>query len=155
MVNKHFSGRTGLSLLELVVVMLAIGIIAVAGSLRYADALIHHRLQSAAQAITAELQGVSALARTRSQSVTISVDPIAETFTVSGIENPDASSRPYIVNVQNRFACEIERSDFPIASPLIVNAFGHPSKAGAIVLKIGVSERSITVNHSQGTIQTP
>lgn len=153
MSQKPSSRRTGLSLLELVVVMLAISVVAVAGSLRYADALLHHRLQSASHAIAAELQSVSALARTRNQSVTISVDHVAETFTVSGIENPDAPSRPYVVNVQDRFGCGIDRSEFPASGPLIINAFGHPNKAGAIVLKIGSSERSVSVNLLQGTIQ--
>jgi len=145
----------GLSLLELTFVTLAIGVIAVAGSLRYADALTRHRLQAAGKAIAAEWQGLAAMARTRNQTVTITVDPAMETFTVTGVENPDGPSRPYVVNVLNRFSVGIDRSDFPTATPLSFNAFGHPNRGGSLVLKLHGSERSVTVDASQGTIQAP
>ena len=150
--------RAGLSLLDLTVAMLIVGIIGAVGSLKYADALRAHRLQGAALAISEDLRSAQHAARTRGAPVTVVFDKDAETYTITGMPNPAKPSQPFQVNVRERFGVEIKDSKFDANKPLVINAFGNcaSDKDGDIKLHIGkgkADERTIRVRKVSGAIE--
>jgi prepilin-type N-terminal cleavage/methylation domain-containing protein len=143
--------RAGLSLIELVIVVLVMGIIAAIISIRFTDSLTHHRLDSAAKLVAQDVQTAANGARTRSTPVTVVFDTTAEKYTFTGLEHPSRPGKPYVVDVKDIWNVEIESTDFKSATPLKINAFGYVEKRGKVKLRIGTGKtdnRELTVTET-------
>src|SRR5688572_17342740 len=97
--NGNQASRSGMSLIELVVVMLILGILAAAGTSRYADSLAFHRVQRTAQRIAADIDTARHLARSQSQQVTMQFS--ATGYTVTGVANPNRPQQPWVVTLDD------------------------------------------------------
>jgi type II secretion system protein H len=148
--------RSGLSLIELTVVSLLVGIIAVIGSLRYADALSRHRVRRSAERIAAELQAARHTARARGQVVTISFNAVNQSFTVTGIANPDHPSAAYTKSLADgSLSAAITAVNFGGDAVIQFNTFGVPDSGGSLTLSSGTATQIVAVTAGTGAVTLP
>ena len=123
--------RTGLSLVELTITMLVIGILAAVGSLKYADLLAEHRAEMCRQIVLENLQAAQQGARTRSTSVTVTFQKNKSTYTITGLPNPNHPSKPYVQNMADTAAGMQASNNYTVT----FNGFGYPTANVVIELK--------------------
>ena len=123
--------RTGLSLIELTITMLVIGIFAAVGSLKYAEVLSEYRVKMSAELVRETLQAAQHGARTRATSVTVTFVKSSGTYTVTGLPNPVHPSQPYTVNLAAVAPGAKAGNDYTVT----FNGFGYPTANVAIEIK--------------------
>jgi|GEM_PF-2991503 len=125
--------RSGISLVELTIVMLVIGIIGGMGSLKYADALDAHRSRQMASLLTESLEQYKHGASIRSANVTVTFQKNKSIYTVTGLPNPSHPSKPYLVDLAT-ICPGVRASDNDV---ITFNGFGYPTAAHTVELKAG------------------
>jgi len=123
--------RNGLSLVELTITMLVIGIFAAVGSLKYAEALSEHRAKALADTVRETLLAAKHGAQTRSTPVTVTFLKNMGTYTITGLPNPTHPSKPYVVDMTAVAPAAKASENYTVA----FNGFGYPATNVVMELK--------------------
>jgi type II secretory pathway pseudopilin PulG len=157
-------GRQGLSYLELVMVLSIMGIMTAVAVPRFAEQLAHHRLESAARQVAADIRFVQSWAYVGSQARRIDFRTPLNRYRIPDMPNPDqptyvdgnGQTQPAVYNVrldEEPYHCELVSAQFGTDnSNLIFDGYGRPQNGGSIVLRLGKEIRTITVNGLNGEV---
>lgn len=145
---KHQTGRHGISMLELMIVTMVMGIMAAVAAPRFAESVQYHRLEMAAKRVVADLESARSIAYTTGTSPTVRFDVNGAIYQLVGLSNPDRPTQlNYTVDLTDApYHCEF-KSTFSV---LTYNGHGLPSSGGEIVIKSGGLQRTVTVNATTG-----
>lgn len=152
------SGRAkqGIALIDLVVAVLIVGIVSAVGGVRYASALQTYRLRQAAQRIAVDIESARHAARNRRQVVTIVFDPAKQSYTSSGINDPDHPAAVSNVNLQDiASSISLTSAAFGSGATLRFNEFGNPDNGGSVVVSSGGDSIVVSVSSSTGSVSVP
>ncbi len=143
--------RTGLSLIELVIVVLIVGIAGAVAVPRFADSLAYRRARSAAERIRADFELARRKARMASQDQLVQFDAAAHAYTLVGAADLDHPDREYQVRLwEAPYGAAIVSADFGGDADLVFDGHGMPDSGGAVVIQSGPYQCAVTVDASTG-----
>ena len=149
--NGSHRRSPGFSLVELVMVLSIISIMSAIAIPRWTAAMQRYQLQMAAQRIATDI----ALARSRanfgSAPVTITYNTTAGTYTIVGMNDPDHPANAYTVNLSAApYKAALTSVSFGGASQLVFDGYGTPTQGGILVVTVGTSQQTVTVDSTSG-----
>jgi prepilin-type N-terminal cleavage/methylation domain-containing protein len=136
---------------ELVVVTLLMSILAAAAIPVFLDSLLHHRVESAARRLKADLE----LARNtaRLTSATRSLTFTGASYTISNFQSLDNPNAPYTVDLADApFELSTVTPDFSGAATVTFDGYGKPSSGGTVVLGCKDQACTVTLNGTTGVV---
>lgn len=148
----------GVTLLELVVVVLLLAIVSTIAIPRFANTLNSTRVKTAAQRIARDIALVRSWARITSQSQTISFDTVHNTYTMPGVPDPNHSSGSNTVALSDgTLQATLASADFGAGSTtLTFNGFGVPvglpTAGGTVAVSSGPTSKTILVDSISGFV---
>ena len=151
----HGAAR-GLSLLELVMVLLIIGVLSGIAIPRYGRSLARHRLDVAAERIVRDLEYARRAAIDSSTSRTVRFAPAIDTYSIDGVADlrhgdgvytVELAAEPYKVVL---VSTTLDAAGADDIQAIIFDGFGHPDSGGTITIDLGGETRTITVDPDTG-----
>ncbi len=152
------AGRTGVTLLELVVVVLLLAIVSTIAVPRLTSTLSSTAASTAAQRISRDIYLVRSWARITSQSQSITFDTVGNTYTLSGVPNGNsAASANTVALADGTLNATLSSASFGAGSTrLTFNGFGVPvglpTAGGTVVVSAGTASNTITVDPISGFV---
>ena len=148
-------GRRGLTLVELVVVILILGILGALATPRFMDAVQGARLKAAARSVRSDLEYLRDCAINRGRSVEVQFDAAGDRYVSPAVDHPDRPGRALAVDVKERFDPAIELSaDFAGQPTVMFDLSGVPRvegdaiASGRVVLSLGNHSLTVVVRAS-------
>ena len=149
------SRRRGITLPELIVVILILGILGAMAAPRFSGAVQAARLEAARQAVRSDLQYLRSCAINRGRPVQVQFDAAADRYTSPSVDHPDRPGRQLSVDVKKMFDPAIELSaDFAGQSAVtfdlvgVPRVDGEPIEEGRVVLALGGRSLVVTITAS-------
>ncbi len=152
--------RSGISYVEITVVVLILAILAAAAMPKYAEAQVRFRLDMAARRIVADLATAQARARATSSTQSISFKTSAEgnSYSIDGVQDPDRPDKnsSYMVSLgAPPYQVTMSLADFGGAEKLAYNGYGLPLCGGSVVISAGRYTKTITIDADTGIATYP
>lgn len=145
--------RRGVTLLELTIVVLLLGIFAAMAGPRFATTIARHRADSTARRIAADLELVRNRARVTSQTHTVTFDKTANTYACAAISDPDHPGKPYTARLsETSYPARMTIVNVGGDSALNFDGYGSPDSSATITVSSGSSSRSVIVNSATGVV---
>jgi prepilin-type N-terminal cleavage/methylation domain-containing protein len=145
--------RGAVTLVELVIVMLIMGILAAAAAPTFYESLAYHRVESAARRVKADLQRLRQAARLTSSPQSITFDG-ATAYTLSeDVADLDHPSQTYSVDLAARpYQLDVVTIDFGGDSSITFDGYGNPSRGGSLVLRAADYACTVTLDATTGRV---
>jgi prepilin-type N-terminal cleavage/methylation domain-containing protein len=145
--------RRAVSMIELVVVILIIGILSAASLPRFSSSLTQYRLTAAANRIVTDLARAQSAAYGSSASKTVTFNVGAGSYEITGVKSLEHSSGSYVVDLT---ADPYQSGLMSVwgqtgAQSITFNGYGLPDKGGTIVVVCGGASKAISVSATTGT----
>jgi MSHA pilin protein MshC len=147
-----------MSLIELVVVVLLLAIVSAIAVPRFANTLNSTSVKTAAQRIARDIALVRSWARVTSQSQSITFDTAHNTYTMTGVPDPNHSTGSNTVALSDgTLKSTLTSANFGSGSTtLTFNGFGVPmgvpTAGGTVVVSSGSTSNTITVDSISGVV---
>jgi prepilin-type N-terminal cleavage/methylation domain-containing protein len=145
--------RAGVSLVELVVVVLIMGILAAAATPRFSEALAERQLHCAALRLARDIELARESAQTASAPRTVSFDLVGNRYSLfPDIQDPNHPANPYTVDVGSEGPVVLISAGFAGSVSVTFNGFGVPDAAGQIILERAGQQATIVVEAGSGQV---
>ncbi len=152
----------GVSLVDLVITILIMGILAAAALPKFADALAKMRAEAVARRVVSDLNYARRNAIQTSKAATITFTTSPPRYTMTGVKNPNFPQQDYVVNlVDVDSAVSLQAVSFNSGMVLSYNTYGRPLvganalTAGSLVVRSGSFLFTVTVDPATGEAAIP
>ncbi len=163
MLNLRKSQRKdlfGVTLVEVTISVMIIGILAAVASPIYSNSLLRYRVDVTAQRIVQDIAQTQRLARQTNSTRTIAFTLADQSYAISGLSSLDRISQPYQVAVnQPPYQAELSslvtaaQSATQLASvTLAFDRFGMPDQGISVTVRAGVFQKRIDVAPISGRV---
>ena len=143
--------RAAFTLLELVIILAILATLGAIAAPRYASALDRYHADATARRIVADLELARATARNTSSSVTITFDPVLNTYEMTGVDSPDhPGSNATLVLSDAPYRSELVATGLGGDDEIVFDGFGVPDVGGVVLIQCGGESRTITVDDETG-----
>lgn len=144
--------RAAFSLAELALVVSIIAIIGAIAVPRYGASIARYRVEMAARRIAADIGLTRDFARQSSAGKTITFSVAQNQYTVAGLQDLKRSSTTYTVVLSDKpYTAKLVSASFGSGSASCVfDGFGRPAAAGTVVIRVGTTQRTISVAAESG-----
>lgn len=149
----------GMTLIELTMVVLIIGILAMVAAPRHRGSLAHFRVEAAASRIVADLEWARQTARTSGVNQTVIFDQGANTYSMATTPDPDHPTTNLSVDLSTSgYPVSLTRADFDGEDQLTFDLNGRPLAGtaltplvnGEIIISSGSRQRTVVVEAATG-----
>ena len=145
--------RRGVSILELLLVLLILGTLAGLAIPRFGGSLVRYRVEQAADRVARDLAAARELARASSSNVTISFDANTNRYTIPALPDPDHPNDSYGVDLSAQpYEADLSNAAFGVNKNLTFNGYGLPDNDGAVTVVVGDEIRYVLVSSDSGAI---
>jgi type IV fimbrial biogenesis protein FimT len=144
--------RRAVTIIELVVVVMVMGIMAAVAAPAFFETLLYHRVESAARRLKADLQLARQTARLTSatQSLTFTGTSYTLSAAIDAFDNPGDI---YAVNLAAEpYGIPSVAANFNNTQVISFNGHGVPSSGGTVVLQLQGHQCTLTVNAVTGDV---
>jgi prepilin-type N-terminal cleavage/methylation domain-containing protein len=139
--------RRAVTLVELVIVVLLMGIIAGIAAPKYGTALASFRVDCAARRIAADLRLARDYAQKASQAESVDFSVAGNSYILSSMRNPDRPAVVYSVSLAaTQYAVDVTSVDFEGIDVIQFDMYGRPDHSGTVVVQSGSKQRTIQVD---------
>jgi type II secretory pathway pseudopilin PulG len=139
------------TLIELTIVMIIIGLLAAMALPRFANVAGHHRMEAAAHRVKRDLAYAQSYARTSSASVTVNFSAANDSYELVGLTRLDRTADPYIVELrEDPYAADLLTVNFGGDTELIYDGYGVPDSDGSMIIGVGGHFSLISVDENSG-----
>jgi Tfp pilus assembly protein FimT len=150
------AGRRGITLLELTITVLLMGIVAATAAPRFASTICRRRADSAARRIAADLELIRNAARVASSPKSVTFNISNNTYSCSGVADPAHPAKSYTVRLsETLYPARLTVVSMGGSNVLSFDGYGSPDRAATITVASGSFSRSVVVNSASGTISVP
>lgn len=154
--SQRYQPRSALTLVDMVVTVLLMGILAAAAVPRFASSLQRNRVSAAAQRVCADVRLARNSAIASSASKRIDFNLAQGTYTLVGIASGDRVNSDYsVVLSSGGYEVKITSANLGGDASLTFDINGQPDSGGTIVLACGSHTKTITVNSATGEATAP
>jgi len=151
--RKNNPGRHGVTLIELTITVLLIGIIAAVATPRILSTFNHFRLESATEQIVADIKLVRHQAKIKGATQKITFNVATNSYGTPGLRDRNHPNKDYAVDLDDLPGdISLYSVDFASAGNLTFNMYGQPTDGGTVKLKSGNLLKTITVEDSVGKV---
>ncbi len=144
------------NLVELVV---TVGIIAILSAIaigRYGDFAVRYRGEAAARRVAADLRLARSRAMTSSTNQSVIFDVEANRYSLPGVADLNRPSEAYTTDLsQEPYAAKLVSAAFGESPQVSFNGFGLPDSGGAVTVRAGSVEKTVTVDGQTGEVSAP
>lgn len=145
--------RSGLTLIDLTVTILLMGIIAAVTAPRFSDSLSFYRADAAAERLATDLRMLQRLSVQRSQPFSLRVRRGRGFYDLIGLDDPDRPGEPYRVELDEYpYQARIAKLSFPQRDEVTVDIHGHFNFGGEIVVTSGASSKTVVFDETTGEV---
>lgn len=143
--------RRGVTLIDLVVTVLIMGISASIAVPKFSSALKAYQIEAAARRVVGLVNFAGEQARVTSQPVTVAFDIVANTVTLTGVENPDHPGQVWTI-AMSEIADDVDivSAVFGGEPNVTLAVDGRPDAAGSVLLSVGSLQTTVVVSVSTG-----
>ena len=156
----RFTSRTGLTLAEITISVMIIGILAASAAPIYANSLLKYRVDVAAQRIVQDVTQAQRVARQSNSSRTITFTKSDHSYAISGVSSLDRVSAPYKISV-NQAPYRVDITSLVTAAQpasqlsnvaIIFDRFGMPDQGISVTISAGVFQKIVDVAPTSGRV---
>lgn len=141
------------SIFELVIVLLIMSILTAVAAPVFFDALLFHRVESAARRVKSDLELARTQARLTSASQSIAFTNSSSSYTLAGIKSFDKPNATYTVDLSKQpFSLDSATANFSGAATVTFDGYGSPVAGGTVVLTAKSHQCTVTVNNTTGGV---
>lgn len=149
--TKRRRPADGVSLVELVVVVMIMGIVTSIATPMYFHTLARGRVDAAARRLVADLALVQSTAEVSSSSRTIQFSSTGNSYVVAGLASPDRPTLDYSMQLSaTPYFCDIVSVDCDGDEMLVFNGFGLPDSSATVTIASGHLQRLVVVDPITG-----
>ena len=144
--------RCAVTIVELIIVVMVMSIMAAVAMPKFFESLLHHRVESAAHRLKADLELARHTARLTSaaQSLTFTGSSYALSAAIEGLDDPNAI---YAVDLAAApFELENANADFNGAKSISFDGYGMPSSSGTVVLTAKGHRSTVALDGATGEV---
>jgi type IV fimbrial biogenesis protein FimT len=144
--------RGALTIIELVIVVMIMGIMAAVAMPTFFESLLYHRVESAARRLKSDLELARHTARLKSaaQSITFTGASYALSAAVEGLDDPNAT---YAVDLSAApFELSSVTANFNGSNTISFDGYGAPSSSGTVVLTLQGHRSTVTLDGTTGEV---
>jgi prepilin-type N-terminal cleavage/methylation domain-containing protein len=150
------SRRPTYTLIEVIAVVAILAILASMAVPRFGYAAVRYRADAAAARIVADLEFARRCAHQASVPQVVQFDVAADTYRLSGLDDPDRPGQEYAVDLRRApYQAEILAVDFSGDTKVSFDAYRMPDNGGTISIAVGDSKRTINVDADTGEASLP
>ncbi len=143
--------RRAFSLMELILVAVIISMIAAMAMPRFSNSLARFRAEAAAERIASDMKLLRERALQTSSRQVMSFDLFAHTYQLPGVPDFRNPARPYEVSIAGEpFGGIIKSADFGGKEELEFDGYGVARSGGSVVVWVGTSKRTVTLDATGG-----
>ena len=143
--------RSGVTLIELMIVVLIIAVIGAAGTPTFFRSLSFHRAESAAQRIKVDLELARQRAKTASASQSLEFRLGSHAYVMPGVPHLDHPLDTYQVDLQGPpYRSTIVSASFGGDEIVIFDGFGILDSGGAVIVQSGQFQKTISLDPDTG-----
>lgn len=138
-----------MTLIELVIVLLIVGILTAVAAPKYQAALAHYRVNAAAGRVAADLRMVGAYARQASLAQTVKFNLAADSYAATSMPDLNDPNATYAVALRSsEYVADIVSASFSGSAVVKFNIYGRPHATGSVVVASGPLQRTIQVDEA-------
>lgn len=157
-VPSHGTKRRGVSLIDLTLACLILGIVAAVSAPRFTNAILYYQVDAAARRVEADINYVQATARLTNRTCSLTFATNSVSYTTTGVPHLDNSGRDYAVNLTTlgypvTWTVNLNGGRAVTYSPNGVPQAGSPLVAltsGVITVSAGAHTRTVTIDPVTG-----
>lgn len=154
--------RCGMTLVDLVITVLIVGILAAVAAPRFTDAAARLNAESVARRIAGDLNYARRIARQTSRTVSITFRATPPGYDMTGVEHPAHAAQSYSVNIADiDGSVRLSSYNFDGGAKVSFNNYGRPLVgslalvAGTVVVRSGSHSVNVTIDPSTGEASIP
>jgi type II secretory pathway pseudopilin PulG len=138
------------TLIDLAITVLVVGILAAAAVPRFAGALHTYRADAAAKRVAADLNFARDQAIATSVAQTVTFASNGKSYALNGVSDPDHPSRSYeVVLAEEPYAVKANVS-LGSSKSVTFDIYGRPDHGGTITVSAGSESKVVTVDATTG-----
>ncbi len=158
--TKRVAKRSGVTLAEITISILIIGILAASAAPIYANSLLKYRVEAATQRIAQDICQTQRVARQNNSARTITFTTSDHSYAISGISSLDRVSAPYKVGLNQApyrvdiaFLATAAQPATQLPSVAIAfDRFGMPDQGIAVTISAGAFQKRVDVAPTSGRV---
>ena len=149
--GQRLAPRRGFHLIELVLVLALIATLTAIAAPRYSGAVIRYRASAAAQRIVADIALARSEARTKSAAQTVEFDVNNDSYLLFNVSSLDDVNAHYLIDLtESPYHADLISADFGGTATLTIDGYGRPVSGGVIVVRVGSTDKTISVDSESG-----
>lgn len=148
--------RSALTMVELVVVLLIVGIMAAAIAPKMVDTATSSRVQAVALTIAADIEMAAQRAKELGKTQTVNFTTASDTYELLNMQDIDHPGEAYSVDLtDSQYNASLSSSSFGsdgTASSITFNRFGRPDYGGSVEVTVSSKQRTVLVDGVSGKV---
>ncbi len=152
--------KSGVTLAEITIAVMIIGILAASAAPIYANSLLQYRVDVAAQRIVQDVTQAQRVARQNNSSRTITFTTSDHSYAISGVSSLDRVSAPYKVSVNQApyrvgitsLVTAAQPSSQLTSVAILFDRFGMPDQGISVTISAGAFQKRVDVAPTSGRV---
>ncbi len=148
--------RAALTLVEIVIVVLIIGVLSAIAVPKYAVTMRYVQLEAAAERVAADLRYARQYAKTKGTTQSVVFTPATDTYTLPGMNDVDHPSQAFAVDLTSgEYPASIASASLGSGgaeTTVVFDLYGRPDFGGTVVVQLGSEQRTVTIDGTSGRV---
>lgn len=148
--------RAGLTLVDVTITVLLMGIMASAATPAFSTFLNQARVDSAAKRIRADLALARQTAISTSSTTSVAFATMSGSYSVTGVDHPDHPGQAYTIDLSSYpYNSIVTMALFGTGLTVHFDRYGNPDDGGSVQLQSGTATQTVTLNADTGKASVP